>query len=148
MHSVLGIFSNMALICAVTAWFIAQLIKCILYRDFSVKRFLASGGMPSSHTSSVVALTTLIGSRNGFDSPIFAVAAVFSVIVMYDAAGVRRETGRQGKAINEILQNVLVGGEPITDDIMKELVGHRPIEVAMGALLGLVVAVIFILAGW
>ena len=148
MNSVLGIFSNTAVICAVMAWFIAQLIKCILYRDFSVKRFLASGGMPSSHTSSVVALTTLIGSRNGFDSPIFAVAAVFSVIVMYDAAGVSRETGRQGKAINEILQNVLVGGEPITDDIMKELVGHRPIEVAMGALLGLVVAVIFILAGW
>ena len=148
MHSVLGVFTNRWVFCAFTAWFIAQLIKCVIYRDFRWQRFLAAGGMPSSHTSAVIALTTLIGSREGFDSAIFAVSIVFSVIVMYDAAGVRRETGRQGKAINEILQNVLVGGEPITDDIMKEIVGHRPIEVAMGALLGLVVAIIFILAGW
>lgn len=148
MHSVLGLFENRYILCAVTAWILAQALKIPTYylveHKVDWKRFFESGGMPSSHTSTVLALTIMIGAYNGFDSALFAVSLAFSVVVMYDAMGVRRETGKQGAVINEILQKVLINGQPISDDEFKELVGHTPFEVAGGVVIGVLVALFYI----
>ena len=102
--------------------------------------------MPSSHTAMVVSAAVMVGAINGFASGSFAIAVVLASIVMYDATGVRRETGRQATIINQILKDVLINGKPISDAELKELVGHKPIEVAGGALVGLAVSGIYILA--
>ncbi len=144
MNSIWTIFQNKCLWSAWTAWFLAQLIKVPgRKKKPTLKEFFSSGGMPSSHSAAVSSLTVALGLNYGFDSPFFAIAAVFAVVVMYDAAGVRRETGRQGKALNEIIQQVLIEGQPITDDIMKELVGHTPLEVTVGCLFGILIAIVF-----
>ncbi len=149
MHNLLGIFQNRALLCAVTAWFVAQAIKIPTYwlveKNWDWKRFFGSGGMPSSHTSFVVALGIMVGALAGFDSAEFAMCAVFASVVMYDATGVRRETGIQAQVINEILRQVFINGKPIAEDDLKELVGHKPLEVLAGAILGLLTAVVYIL---
>ena len=149
MHSISGILHNHVLFAALTGWFLAQALKIPIHylveKEWDWGRFHGSGGMPSSHTSMVVSATVMLGALNGFDSPLFAIAAVFSSVVMYDATGVRRETGRQAVVINRILQDVLINGRPISDVELKELVGHKPIEVAGGALLGLVTAVVYLI---
>ena len=149
MHSISGILHNHVLFAALLGWFLAQALKIPIHylveKEWDWGRFHGSGGMPSSHTSMVVSATVMLGALNGFDSPLFAIAAVFSSVVMYDATGVRRETGRQAVVINRILQDVLINGRPISDVELKELVGHKPIEVAGGALLGLVTAVVYLI---
>lgn len=149
MHDIAGILNNEAAWCAFTAWFVAQAIKIPTYflveKKLDFGRFFGSGGMPSSHTALVVALTIMLGATEGFDSALFAVSAVFASVVMYDASGVRRETGRQGQVLNEILRKVFVDGEPITDMELKELVGHTKMEVLAGFVVGVLTAVIFIL---
>ena len=143
------ILGNRVLVCAVMGWTVAQVLKTIidfcLNRSFNPERLFGSGGMPSSHTSMVVAASIMLGALNGFDSAVFAAAVVFSSVVMYDATGVRRETGRQAVVINRILQDVLINGRPISNVELKELVGHKPIEVAAGALLGVAIAVVYLL---
>lgn len=144
MHSLMGIFSNRTVLCCLSAWFVAQALKIPTYLWLEKKldwmRFFGSGGMPSSHTAFVVALTIMIGAQEGFDSTLFAAVAAFSTIVMYDATGVRRETGRQAVVLNEILRSVFVDGKPISDDDLKELVGHTKVEVAGGFVVGVIVA--------
>ena len=144
MHSLMGIFSNRVLLCCMTAWFVAQALKIPTYlwieKKLDWSRFFGSGGMPSSHTAFVVSLTIMVGAMEGFDSAIFAAVAAFAIIVMYDATGVRRETGRQAEVLNEILRSVFVDGKPISDDDLKELVGHTKVEVAGGFVVGVVVA--------
>lgn len=148
MHSVQGLLDNRYIVCALTAWILAQLLKiptyCLVEHRLDWKRFFESGGMPSSHTATVLSLTLMIGAYNGFDSALFAVSLAFSVVVMYDAMGVRRETGKQGAMINEILEKVLINGQPISDDEFKELVGHTPFEVAGGVVIGVLVALFYI----
>lgn len=147
-YDVMGFFSNRYIQCALTAWILAQALKIPTYwmveHKLDWRRFLGSGGMPSSHTATVVALSIMLGAFNGFDSALFAVSLAFSVVVMYDATGVRRETGKQGAVINEILKRVLIDGHPITDAELKELVGHTPFEVAGGVLVGVLVALFYI----
>lgn len=149
MHPISGLWHNHVLFAAAIGWFLAQALKIPIYYLVEGKwdwhRFYGSGGMPSSHTSMVVAASIMLGAMNGFDSPIFAAAVVFSSVVMYDATGVRRETGRQAVVINRILQDVLINGRPISNVELKELVGHKPIEVAAGALLGIAIAVVYLL---
>lgn len=149
MHNLLDIFSNRVLWCAVTAWFVAQALKIPTYwlveKKLDLMRFFGSGGMPSSHSAFVVALTIMIGSVEGFDTSIFALSAVLAAIVMYDATGVRKETGNQAEVLNEILRKVFVDGEPIADDDLKELVGHTKVEVLGGVIVGVMCAVAFIL---
>lgn len=149
MHSILDVFSNRILGCALTAWFIAQALKIPTYwlieKKWDWHRIFGAGGMPSSHTSFVVSLALMVGIVEGFDTAIFATCFTLAAIVMYDATGVRRETGKQGQVINEILRNVFIDGKPISDDNLKELVGHKPIEVAAGAIIGIVTAVCFML---
>lgn len=149
MHNLLNIFSNRVLWCAVTAWFVAQALKIPTYwlveKKLDLMRFFGSGGMPSSHSAFVVALTIMIGAVEGFDTAIFALSAVLAAIVMYDATGVRKETGNQAEVLNEILRKVFVDGEPIADDDLKELVGHTKVEVLGGVIVGVMCAVAFIL---
>lgn len=139
------ILGNSVLNTALVAWFIAQLIKVILViikeKRLNFKKFIEAGGMPSSHSALVVALTTEIAEKQGLNSPIFAVAAVFSLVVMYDAAGVRRAAGKQAEALNKLIEEFYVE-KPRVDERLKELLGHTPKEVFAGALLGLVVGLL------
>lgn len=125
------------------AWFIAQASKVVLtiltHKKLDLRRFVGSGGMPSSHTALVVSLATALGETNGYDSYIFALSLVFAFVVMYDAAGVRRAAGKQAAVLNEIVER-LQEGRDVPQEKLKELVGHTPIEVIVGAVLGFVVA--------
>jgi acid phosphatase family membrane protein YuiD len=125
------------------AWTIAQTGKVIwdwVHGDFDLGRMISPGGMPSSHSALVTALALSTGRVAGFDSVLFAVAAVFSFVVMYDAAGVRRAAGEQAKAINAIWNELMTSGS-IDHEQLRELLGHTPVEVFVGALIGVVVAV-------
>ncbi|MBR5468202.1 MAG: divergent PAP2 family protein [Firmicutes bacterium] len=137
------IIRNTPIIAGITAWFIAQGIKVILTfcyeKRIAIERMWGSGGMPSSHSSLVCALTVAVGKSAGFNSEIFAVATVLSFIVMYDATGVRRETGIQAKAINQLFAHT----DLKWDEQLKELIGHSPIQVFAGALLGIIVGCFF-----
>lgn len=148
MHDLAEIFGNRVLLCALTAWFVAQAMKIPTYylveHRLNWRRFLDSGGMPSSHTAFMVALTIVIGSSAGFATPIFALSFCVTTIVMYDATGVRRETGKQGQVLNEIIRKVIIDGEPISDENLKELVGHTHLEVAGGAVIGILTALAYI----
>ena len=133
--------TNPIIDCALLAWFLAQLIKVILdlviLRKWDVKRFVSSGGMPSSHSALVVAATTAIGKLYGIQSPDFALAVIVSAVVMYDACNVRRSAGDTAKLVNQILAHVeKLTAEDFADDL-REVMGHTPLQVLMGALLGL-----------
>jgi acid phosphatase family membrane protein YuiD len=131
----------------VVAWLIAQVIKVIedsaRHRRFDLRRLASAGGMPSSHTALVVSLTTVIGSKRGINSPEFALSAIFSVVVMYDATGVRRAAGRQARVLNRIIDD-LFHQEGIKEERLRELIGHTPVEVIAGGLLGFLVAVVML----
>lgn len=137
------LFSNRVLITSITAWFVAQLLKMIITyysnRKLDLTRFVGSGGMPSSHTSFVMAMSTSLGKIYGWDSSIFALALCFAFVVMYDAAGVRRAAGNQAKILNIIIED-LAHNKPIENERLKELLGHTPKEVVVGALLGILIA--------
>ena len=137
---------NVIIDCALLAWFLAQLIKVILelvlLGRFDVKRFVSSGGMPSSHSALVVAAATAIGRLYGFDGPAFALAAVLSAVVMYDACNVRRSAGDTARLVNQLLEHVeKLTAEDFADDL-KIIMGHTPLQVLMGALLGLAVGLL------
>lgn len=127
------------------AWLTAQTIKVLLgaFREkrFNFKWFIGTGGMPSSHVSCVTSLATSVGVTYGFDSAIFALSAVFAVIVMFDAQGVRRASGRQAKLLNEILDDIY-WKKKMDDKKVMEFLGHTPVEVFAGAALGIVVSLL------
>ena len=142
-----AIGANRPLVCAAFAWLLAQVIKFVLYscieKTINWRRIWGSGGMPSSHTAFTVALMLATGLTEGFQTTAFAIAFAMMVIVVYDAMGVRYETGKQGAMINQILNELFVEGKPLTDERLKELVGHSPIEVLGGALTGIIIILIF-----
>lgn len=139
------IFSNRILMVAFAAWFIAQILKIFfVYIDekrFDITRIVGSGGMPSSHSSFVTALMVSVGKECGFDSSQFAISTVLAFIVMYDAAGVRRAAGKQAKILNTIIKDMHETGT-IKEEKLKELIGHTPVEVLAGALVGIITAVV------
>ena len=131
----------------VVALIISQTLKVIisLFTDkrLNFRKFLDTGSMPSSHTASVVSLTTAIGIFQGVDSVIFALSTVFAIVVMYDASGVRRAAGKQATVLNKIVENIRKKeGHTILEENLKELIGHTPLEVIAGAALGVAVAFI------
>ena len=144
MNALAGLFDNKILWVAILSWFIAQFLKVVItllqeHRlDFT--KFWASGGMPSSHSSFVMALTGSVGQLYGFDSVYFAIAMVFSFIVMYDAANVRLEAGKQAAVINQIIE-VLENTELNPEERLKEILGHTPIQVLAGGILGIAVSI-------
>lgn len=127
------------------ALFTAQILKVIITlfteRKLNFRRFLDTGSMPSSHTSSVVSLATAIGIKEGIQSSLFAFSIVFAVVVMYDATGVRRAAGKQASVLNKIVSNIKKReGYYIIEENLKELLGHTPLEVLGGAILGVTIA--------
>ena len=125
------------------AWGIAQtakvIIDSVLLHHVSVRRLATAGGMPSSHTALVVSLTTIIGRLQGVQSPLFAVCLIFSTVVMYDATGVRRAAGQQAMILNRLLDDLFIAHRGIPQERLRELLGHTPIEVIAGAVLGVVI---------
>jgi acid phosphatase family membrane protein YuiD len=131
------------LLVPITAWALAQFIKVVTdsiqHRRLDFRRLTSTGGMPSSHTALVLSLTTVIGARRGVNTPEFAISAIFSSVVMYDAAGIRRAAGRQAQVLNRIIDD-LFHQEGIKEERLRELLGHTPVEVVGGGLLGILVA--------
>ena len=138
----LGMLTNNPVIdCGLLAWFLAQLIKvlldAVLLRRLELGRFVSSGGMPSSHSALVVAATTAIGMTDGFGGTVFALAVILSAVVMYDACNVRRSAGDTARLVNKLLEHMeKLTAEDLADNL-REVMGHTPLQVLMGALLGL-----------
>ena len=137
------LISNPIINSAFMGWFLAQLWKFLYHlifkKECNFAYFISSGGMPSSHSSLVMALTVCIFRIYGFLSAEFAISLAFSVIVMYDASGVRRAAGEQAKIINQIVEVLKEEDFEVVGKKLKEILGHSPIEVIVGALLGIVV---------
>ena len=126
----------------VLTWIGIQLFKFIYDRvetgKWHIERLTGSGGMPSSHSALVMCLATIVGKNFGINTPVFGVAAIFAGVVIHDAAGVRREVGKQAKIINEILLKKGITGE----EKLKELVGHTPFQVLIGSIIGFIIGII------
>lgn len=131
------IFTNPFLLTGLGSWFIAQVLKTILhliiYKRLQFERLVGDGGMPSGHSATVSSLATICGLTYGFSGIEFAVSAILAIIVCHDATGVRRETGKHAEILNELLKS-LETGKPMD---LKELVGHTPLQVLMGILIGI-----------
>jgi acid phosphatase family membrane protein YuiD len=141
MDPIVYVFNNYKfLVIPIIIWFIAQLLKVIITLiwdkriDFSL--LTSMGGMPSSHSATVCSLATTLGKLQGFDSPMFALSFFFALIVMYDAAGVRRTVGDQSVIINRIIDE-LFKGNPEFEKRFKEIIGHTRLEIIIGAALGI-----------
>lgn len=142
MSVVLEILSNRIVQAAALAWAIAQGLKVVLTfaisKKFDSTRVFGSGGMPSSHSAMTCAMLMMIGFQEGFSSAVFALAFCFSGVVMYDAAGVRRSTGKNAAVLNRMIDRLYNDGS-FDEEHLKELVGHTPVQVLAGALLGILV---------
>ena len=142
-----GIFENQPLVAAFLATALAQVLKVVLVlateRRFAGDRLLETGGMPSSHSAAVTSLATSLGMLHGWDTPQFAIAAVFGSIIMYDATGIRRAAGIQAGLINELVQELgHLFDEGFQPQVLKTLLGHTYPQVLAGALLGILVGVL------
>lgn len=138
-------FQNRILLATIVAWIVAQTLKVILaaYRDrrFDFRWFLGTGGMPSAHSAGVAALATGVGLELGFHTAGFAVATMFALVTMFDAQGVRRSAGRQAVVLNKIINEIYTSGQ-FKEEHLKELIGHTPIEVIVGAAVGCLIAIL------
>ena len=133
------------LLAPLVAWTIAQTAKVVLYsvrqRRLNLRVLAVTGGMPSSHSAIVMGLTTAVGKYAGVASAQFAIALIFSFVVMYDAAGLRRAAGRQAAILNRLVED-LVHMRGVQEAKLRELLGHTPVEVLVGAVLGVAVGLI------
>lgn len=153
----MDLLANTPLMAAITGIIFAQLIKVpirlIFTKEFIPSLVFSTGGMPSSHTAAVTALTTSIGLIDGFDSTLFAASFIFSVIIMFDASGVRRQAGKHAELLNELVQDVQYFVDEARDwhkketyekrQELKELLGHKPIEVFFGAITGIIIGLLY-----
>lgn len=127
-------------------WLCIQIFK-VLYdlkvtKKFNFKRILGAGGMPSSHSAVVMSLAILIGREHGFGSSIFALSLIFAIVVMYDATGVRRAAGKQARLLNKIIDTPGLSGLEVQERLV-EVLGHTPVQVFVGAFIGIIVGSIF-----
>lgn len=126
-------------------WFFIQLFKVIwdlvTTKQFNFKRIMGAGGMPSSHSAVVTSLATLIGKSEGITSPIFALSVIFSFVVMYDAAGIRRAAGKQAALLNKIVNTPGLTNLQVQEKLV-EVLGHTPIQVLVGAIIGIIAGLI------
>ncbi|MEM0979668.1 MAG: divergent PAP2 family protein [Cyanobacteria bacterium P01_H01_bin.58] len=144
MQDIGDILQNRVLIVALAACIIAQVFKVVFefvyHRKVNLRALVETGGMPSSHSALVTALSCGIGQTLGWASPAFAVTTVFAIIVMYDASGIRLAAGKQAKLLNQIVDELLHEKPEFSEERMKELLGHTPVQVIMGSILGLAVS--------
>jgi len=142
--NVFQIFDNHLLVNSLAAWASAQIIKTFLYaaihKTLDIHRLFGDGGMPSGHSATVTAMATTAALEYGLASPIFAVTAIIAIIVMHDAMGVRREAGKHAKVLNDLMLSLSQDVPP--EDVLKEFLGHTPLQVCFGALLGFGVALL------
>lgn len=149
MNQFMELIHNQILLTAVSAWFVAQVIKffihIIVHRRVVWERLIGDGGMPSCHSCTVCATATAVGITCGLGSPEFAIAAIVAIIVMHDATGVRLETGKQAVIINDMMELLKSMGSPMktSHEKLTEFVGHTPFQVAIGAALGVVYSLLF-----
>lgn len=141
-----ALLNNNVLKVILIAWFAAQFLKVVVIlitkKSLNLNLFISSGGMPSSHSSFSTSLAVSVGKVAGFESAEFAICFAFAMIVMYDAAGVRRAAGKQAKILNSIIEEYYHDSH-FNKERLKELLGHTPTEVFAGALLGIIIAIIF-----
>ncbi|SEM54282.1 divergent PAP2 family protein [Paenibacillus sp. OV219] len=149
----MSITPYLPLIAALIAILVAQLVKIPInfftHLEIDWRRAISTGGMPSSHSAAVAALTTGVGMKEGFSSSLFAIAFVFGVITMYDAAGVRRHAGTHASLLNRITRRLAIeqnDNQKLKYPLLKEMLGHRPIEVLAGAVLGIIISLLLWLA--
>ena len=140
----MGFFAgNQMFFTVLTAWLVAQTIKVaigvIQEKRFNFRWFVGAGGMPSSHAATVSALATSAGLTYGFTSPFFAVTFFFAFIIMFDAQGVRRQSGHQAEALNKIIEDIYLN-KGIQQERLKELLGHTPVQVFTGGAIGILIA--------
>ena len=141
---ILQLLNNQILVNSLLAWAAAQIIKTILYaavhRQIDLHRLFGDGGMPSGHSATVTAMATTAALEYGLDSPIFAITAIFGIVVMHDAMGVRREAGKHAEVLNNLIASLNQDVPP--EEVLKEFLGHTPLQVCFGALLGFGVALL------
>ena len=141
MNDLQKIVTNKYLYIPFILWFCIQTFKVIYdlvtTKKFNFKRIMGAGGMPSSHSAVVTSLATLVGKYEGYDTTIFAVSVVFSMIVMYDAAGVRRAAGKQAHLLNKIVETPGLSGVEVQERLV-EVLGHTPLQVIVGAVIGII----------
>ncbi len=143
------LINNHILICGCSCWIIAQIIKTIVYlivnKEFRVERLIGDGGMPSCHSATVAGLATAVAFSEGLGSTAFAITFFLAIIVMHDAMGVRQETGKQARIINDIVTEITERGMSVMsmspDERLKEFVGHTGFQVCVGAVIGVIVAI-------
>ena len=144
MNFISAVLHNKYIVVPALVWFIAQMYKLIFtlvkYKELDFTRLFGTGGMPSSHTSYVVSLCTVIGKSAGVDSAVFGVSVAFALIVMSDAAGVRQAAGKQAKLLNALVSTHFPGDA--FNERLIELIGHKPLEVLIGALLGIFMGIL------
>ena len=138
------ILDNRILLVAVAACLIAQVLKLIIDTiqngKFSVKVLTTTGGMPSAHSALVTALAAGVGETLGWQSAEFAIATIFAIVVMYDAAGVRQAAGKQARILNQMIEELFSEDHKFNEVKLKELLGHTPVQVIAGSVLGMVVS--------
>ena len=141
---ILQLLNNQILVNSLLAWAAAQIIKTILYaavhRQIDIHRLFGDGGMPSGHSATVTAMATTAALEYGLDSPIFAITAILGIVVMHDAMGVRREAGKHAEVLNNLIASLNQDVPP--EEVLKEFLGHTPLQVCFGALLGFGVALL------
>lgn len=144
------LFMNKVLITAIICWFIAQLIKVVidylLEGKFDFSRFHGSGGMPSSHSSTICGLACAVGFAEGMNTSIFALSVIMAVIVMHDASNVRKSVGDHARLLNQQFNELIQNG--MNQKLFKELIGHKPVEVFAGATLGIIISSVLYIFIW
>ena len=155
MQIIKDILSNHMILAPIIAWAVSQILKTITYliveKEFVFKRIISDGGMPSAHSATVISLAVMCGWTQGFDSAAFAIAIILAVVIMRDAVGVRRESGINASAIKQLAdksnKELSEGEAPIETNKLKVLVGHTPLQVACGCIVGIAVCILYILIG-
>ena len=151
MEVLLQIITNKILIVGIVSWFLAQVFKCIsnliLTKKFSIERLFGDGGMPSGHSATVVSVAVATGLYEGFNTAVFAVAMILAIVVMHDAMNVRYQAGKQAELLNAMADvfEKLTGADLPNEEKLKELLGHTPLQVAAGCILGIATAIIMYL---
>lgn len=148
MDSFIDVFNNQVVLVPAFAWIVTQAVKVIYdlekYKKIDIRRFVGSGGMPSSHAAFVSSLGTVVGLKAGWGSPEFGIAFALAIVVMYDATGVRRAAGKQAQVLNKLIEESQTSGKLTNLDVkLKELIGHTPVEVIVGSIIGVLFGILF-----
>lgn len=141
-----ALLANRPLVCAFAAWLVAQVLKTLIFayleKQVNWRRMVETGGLPSAHSALVVGLAVGVGLTEGWQSTYFAICLVYSLVVMYDAIGIRREAGKHADLLNELLMISVIKDAYEQREKLRELLGHTPLEVIAGALIGALTALV------